>query len=322
MAKKGESRIDDLIIFIWSYVVIALPPLTILFLMKLFVPDAEFFADSAVTTLDFSTLVAVAIILPAIGSVLSIWRKKIKIIFFWNLEKQIKIGTVITALALSFALWYFYSVFAFLSYFGLVILCAFFLFYLPFTTTFLSSLNFDRLNLFIIPKKKMLKTEIIKRICYMVVVLLFIHSIVILGDSQIRIFIHSQQYNARHPQIINVEPYIVYYDTEIILKGRGFGWKGLIDTKFKYQNGIINISSWTDTKVIFTVPLHWKTGDITIWIQKPIEWDGKKITVNSNQVKLRLISRDDGWGKDDDDYFEQLNHLNKEALKLNGYIRK
>ena len=50
-----------------------------------------------------------------------------------------------------------------------------------------------------------------------------------------------------------------------------------------------------------------------------MKWDGKNIMVKSNEVKLQLISRDNGWDKDDDAYFEQLKHLDKETLKINGY---
>lgn len=319
MAKKTKNKVDDIIIFIWTYVVIALPPLAILYLMKLFVPDVDFFANYAVSTLDFPTLIAVAIILPAIGAALSIWRKKISMLFFWQQEKQAKLHTVALSLLLSIVLWQFYSVFSFLNFLGLIILFLFFVLYLPISTRFLSSIDFNKLKVFIIPKKRVAKIYVIERICFITVILLLLHTSVIITNGQIRAYNHHQLFLSRQPEIKVVKPMIVYYDTKIILTGRGFGWKGTINTKFKYQEGTINISLWTDTKVIFTVPLHWKTGDISIWLQKPLNWDGKNITVNSNKVKLRLISRDDGWDKDDDAYFEQLKHLDKETLKINGY---
>lgn len=313
------KKIDALIIFIWLYLVIALPPLTILYLVIVFSPESNLFGDFIVKTPDFPALVATAIILPLIGVVLCIWRKKMKIVFFWKLEKQSKIHMVVISLLLSFIFWQFYFVLSFLSYLGLIILIIFFLLVLPSIDKYLRSVNFDMVKTYIIPVRSKNRKDIVKKILFSLIILFLIHMSVMILDTKINEYNHNQQFMARHPQINTVQPRIVYYDTKVILTGRGFGWKGLIDTKFKYQDGVINVSLWTDTKVIFTVPLHWKTGDITIWLQKNTDWDGKKVVLNSNEVKLRLLSRDNGWDKDDDAYFEQLKHLDKETLKINGY---
>lgn len=314
-----SKKIDALIIFIWLYLVIALPPLTILYLVRVFSPESNLFGDFTVKTPDFPALVVAAITLPLIGVVLGIWRKKMKIVFFWKLKKQSKIHMIVISMLLSFIFWQFYFVLSFLSFLGLIILIIFFLLILPLIDKYLRSVNFDLVKTYIIPARKKERKYMVKKILFSLVMLLLIHSAVMILDTKIYEYDHNQHFMARHPQIKNIRPQIVYYDNKVVLTGRGFGWKGLIDTKFKYQEGIINVSLWTDTKVVFTVPLHWKVGDLTIWIQKPIEWDGKNITVKSNEVKLRLISRDDGWDKDDDAYFEQLKYLDKETLKINGY---
>lgn len=318
---KINNIIDSIIVYIWTYVVIALPPLTIIYFMKLFSVETDFFSSASVASLDFPTLVAVAIILPAIGSALCVWRKKIPVVFFWRQDKQSKLHTVALSLLFSVVLWLFYSIFSFLGYFGLAILFLFFLLYLPMSTRFLSSIDFNKLKHFILPGKNKSGIRMIENISYIVVVLLLLHTLVMIADVRIRAYNHQQAYLSRLPQIKTVKPGIAYYDTKVVLLGKGFGWKGKIDTdtRFKYQDGKIDISLWTDTKVIFTVPLHWKLGDLSIWLQKPMEWDGENIVVNSNKVKLRLISRDDGWDKDDDAYFEQLKVLDKETLKINGY---
>lgn len=315
------KKIDALIIFIWLYLVIALPPLTILYLAMVFSPESNLFGDFIVKTPDFPALVATAIILPLIGAVLSLGRKKMKIVFFWKLEKQSKIHMIVISLLLSFIFWQFYFVLSFLSYLGLIILIIFFLLVLPSIDKYLRSVNFDMVKTYIIPARSKNRKDIVKKILFSLIILFLIHMSVMILDTKINEYNHTQQFIMRHPQIKTIKPGIAYYDTKVVLLGKGFGWKGKIDTdtKFKYQDGKIDISLWTDTKVIFTIPLHWKTGDIMIWIQKPTEWDGKKIMVDSNQVKIRLISRDDGWDKDDDAYFEQLKHLDKETLKINGY---
>lgn len=287
--------------------------------MKLFSLETDFFLSSSVTALDFPTLVIFSLVLPAIGSALCVWRKKISLIFFWRLNRQSLFQTTTVSLLLSTILWQFYSIFSFLGYFGFVFLFLFFLLYLPVSTLFLGSINFNNLKLFIFPEKNTSKIRVAERICYITAILLLMHVFITFADGQIRIFNHYQAFLIRHPKIEKIKPEIVYYGTKVILTGRGFGWKGKIDTKFKYQEGKIDISLWTDTKVIFTVPLHWKIGDITIWIQKPTEWDGKKVIFNSNEIKLHLISRDNGWDKEDDAFFEQLKHLDKETREINGY---
>ena len=118
------EKIDDIIIFIWTYIVIALPPMAILY----------FFPDSDIATLDFPTLIAISIILPAIGSALSVWRKKIPAVFFWHLDKQAKLHTAAVSLLFSIILWQFYSIFSFLNYFGVIILFLFFLLFFPLPT--------------------------------------------------------------------------------------------------------------------------------------------------------------------------------------------
>ncbi len=315
MAKK----IDHFILFIWVYIIIAIPPFAIIFLLKSLFPESDSIAELANKTPDFSTIVTAAFILPAIGAILSIFRKKIKAVYYWNLEKQEKIHIAIISLLLSIALWQFYSVLYFLNYFGFIILYIFFLLYLPLANIYLSSIDFNKLKCFITSHKKKSKLVIIENILFALVILLILHVSVIVSDGQIRAFNHHLILLSRYPQIKNVKPKIVYYGSKVILLGTGFGWGGEINTKFKNREGNIDITLWNDTKVIFSVPLHWKEGNLDIWIQKPIEWDGKKMVIKSNLVKLRLISRDDGWGKEDDEYFEQLKHLDKETLEINGY---
>ncbi len=339
------KKIDQLILFIWVYIIIALPPFAIIFLLKSISPESDFSAELADKTPDFPAIVTAALILPAIGAILSIFRKKIKAVYFWSLEKQEKIHIATISLLFSIVLWQFFSVLSFLGFFGLVVLFIFFLLYLPLTNIYLCSIDFTKLKLLIAPVHPVtqsLRSElglhpkafwgyrvnkksipiIIENTLFALVVLLLIHTFVIATDVQIRAYNHYQLFLSRHPKIQSINPKIVYYGTKVILMGREFGWKGTIDTKFKYKEGNIDITLWTDTKVVFTIPLHWREGNITIWMQKPIEWEGREILVKSNMVKLRLISRDNGWDKDDDAYFEQLKSLSDEVLQLNGYAPK
>ena len=313
------KKIDDFIIFIWTYIVIALPPLAFLYLARMFFPEAEFFSNSNIVTLDFPTLIVASIVLPAIGALLSILRNKTTFLFFPNLDKEAKLHTATVSFLLSFALWKLYFVFSSLGYLGLIILFLFFLLYLPLSTGYLNSIDFNKLKSFIFPPTILTKIGLVQRILYILTILLFIHALVISTDVPIRAFNHNLVLLSRYPKIQNVKPKIVYYGSKVILTGKRFGWGGEINTKFKNREGNIDITLWNDTKVIFSVPLHWREGDLDIWIEESIEWDGKIINIKSNLVKLRLIPRDDGWGKDDDEFFKQLEHLDKETLELNGY---
>lgn len=315
MAKK----IDYIILLIWAYIVIALPTFSVLYLLVSSSNDTDLFPDLYGKTIDFPAIIGAAIILPVIGVILSILRKKIKIVYFWKLDNLDKIKFVTISLTLSTILWRFFHVLYYPHYFGLIILFTFFLFYLPMATVYLNSIDINKLKVFTAYSGNKSVFSMIKNILFALAVLLLIHKSVIYSDEQIRSFNYSQLLMSRYPQITNAEPKIVYYGNKVILKGRRFGWKGTVDTKFKYNNGQIKIDLWTDTKVIFTIPLHWKVGEINVWIERPTDWEDDIMILRSNEIKVQLISRDNGWDKEDDVYFEQLKHIGKEALELNGY---
>ena len=138
-------------------------------------------------------------------------------------------------------------------------------------------------------------------------------------DHGIRLVERQILFQSHHPHIDHISPQIGYYSTKVILTGRRFGWKGTVDTEFKKKDGKINIDLWTDTKIIFTIPLNWKLGKINVWAEKTIEWDGKPLHIKSNLVEMKLISRDNGWDAEDDEYFKQMEVADPEARKINGY---
>lgn len=123
---------------------------------------------------------------------------------------------------------------------------------------------------------------------------------------------------SRQPRIDLMEPTLVYKATKVVIYGEGFGWdvkksQALIDGEK------IDAVLWTDSKIIFRVPLHWKTGNHKIWIEKQIEWDGKKVTAKSKTFEIKILPITENLTEDDRLYFEQLKKLRKETLELNGY---
>jgi len=124
-----------------------------------------------------------------------------------------------------------------------------------------------------------------------------------------------------NPVITKIEPKTVYYANKVVVFGNQFELKSSSKSRLMTQYGEIPLGrdDWNIHKIYFTVPLHWSVGDINIWVEKPIDWDNKTVIEKSNVFKIRLIPRPEKFTKDDDVYFEQLKHLDKEVLKLNGY---
>lgn len=316
-----KKILSFLILIIWTYTVIVLPTLFFISIIHIIMPGLIFFDDLAQKVPDFQTLILLTLFLPGVGTYLGIKAKKINPVIVWKLPQSQLIITLAASFLLSYIFWRFFSIFSFLSYFGLLILLAFFLLYIPQLSLFLNSINFYNFKEYFIldPNSKKGQINSLKKIALAISLILLINLFVVFIDKQIRIFNRWQLFLLAHPEIKKVEPTIVYYANKVVLLGQGFGWKGEINTDFYNQFEAINIDLWTDRKVIFTVPLHWKLGNITIWVEKPVDWAGKKIKLRSNKIKLRLISRDNGWDADDDAYFEQLKSLEKETLRLNGY---
>lgn len=120
------------------------------------------------------------------------------------------------------------------------------------------------------------------------------------------------------PIIETVEPRLVYKATRIVIYGKKFGWdvkksQALIDGKK------IDATLWTDSKIIFPVPLDWKDGPHKIWIEKRIDWDEKKQTAKSQEFEIKILPITGNYTEDDKLYSEQLKNLKKETLELNGY---
>jgi hypothetical protein len=126
-------------------------------------------------------------------------------------------------------------------------------------------------------------------------------------------------HSSLNPVIIKIEPRLVYPSTKVIIYGRGFGWKEKKGYRLMNNLGEVQTDLWTDSKIIFTVPLHWSPSELNFWIEKPIEWAGRAETARSENGDIRLLQRTNQWNSDDDEYFKQLKYLEKETLRLNGY---
>lgn len=130
----------------------------------------------------------------------------------------------------------------------------------------------------------------------------------------------KEQRSSLNPYIETVEPTIVYPATKVIIYGAGFN----DDNNFKgfrlVRNGSpVRIDYQDRNKIIFTIPLDWPKGKSNIWIEKEIEWQGKKIIQKTEPVTIKFLKVTNVMGPDDNLYFEQMKYWKKETLELNGY---
>ncbi len=131
-----------------------------------------------------------------------------------------------------------------------------------------------------------------------------------------------------NPKINIIQPSIVYYSTKVVLYGHGFDPRSdrsttvfLVGAQRQTEN--VRIDYIDNTKIIFTVPLHWNTGLLHFFVEVPVYWQGKRIIAKSNVVAIKLIPRINpkfpDFSPDDDAFFRQLKTLTPEVRKLNGY---
>ncbi len=132
----------------------------------------------------------------------------------------------------------------------------------------------------------------------------------------------AERYHSRlgfNPNISSSQPSLVYPSTLVVIKGRNFGWKQHERVFLKYEGGEIVTNFWSDSKIIFAVPLNWNPGEVTIWIEKPTQWEGKVVIAKSELQKLKILPRDSSFTEDDDMFFKKLKEVDYEVRKINGY---
>lgn len=152
-----------------------------------------------------------------------------------------------------------------------------------------------------------------KRVLFVILIVVFIRT----ADFQIN---HYFERLTRNPKIYSIEPHIVYRSTKVILRGYNLGWKPDNAALRLYSSyGEVQKDFWSDSEIIFTVPLSWKDGMVKLWVEKPINWDGKNFIAKSDIITIKLIPSSSTFTPADDEFFKQLKNLDKETLRINGY---
>ena len=185
----------------------------------------------------------------------------------------------------------------------------------------LTKIIFNKIKYFISTGKPWTRKNFWFLLPRVLITLLVLLSITILSFVLIS---KKQEANNRaslNPQIVKIEPQLVYKSTKVIIWGRELGWNHE-RAMLKSQFGKIQPDVWTDTKIIFTVPQHWKEGPIYLIIEKPSIYKGQKIITKSELKNIELIPiSTSSFSSKDDAFFEQLKTLDKETLEINGYER-
>lgn len=123
------------------------------------------------------------------------------------------------------------------------------------------------------------------------------------------------------PRIFRIEPSIIYPGMKVVMYGKNFGWNERVGYRIETdQSPYVDLPDlWNDTKIIFTVPLHWNIGKHPIIITKPVFFNNSYVQNKSNPFELNIIPRKTKFTEADDAFFEEMNRIGDEARKINGY---
>ncbi len=97
----------------------------------------------------------------------------------------------------------------------------------------------------------------------------------------------------------------------------GFNFDGKSNDNYRLMSdqGEISVFEWTNEKVIFVFPGSFKTGKVTLWLQKPI--NEKQDIVLSNKVEVTLLPRSFYFPVEGESIFGKIFKRVKRILFLN-----
>ena len=296
-----------------------LPLFILSFINYLF--NAYVFDSSFIITLpSLGVLIILLLLLPGIGFLFSVILKRS---YFFGVFKTPKY-LFFLYVTLSFFVAFFFSrtilYYDNIFFIVLALLFLFFSFYFPCAGYFLSSIDISRLSHFFkLPIKSTQDLFFLALKAFVIILfVLFWFGFTKLIEGSVITFYSNRQLELTKPFIENVEPKLVYYGSYVVVKGKRFGLREGGKLLSSSTQGEIEVTSWTNTKIIFLIPLNWKTGELTFWIKRSVPLKGGEL-LESNKATIKILPIHNHFTKEDDAYFEQLKHLDRETLLLNGY---
>ncbi|QQG44100.1 MAG: hypothetical protein HYW86_04540 [Candidatus Roizmanbacteria bacterium] len=158
----------------------------------------------------------------------------------------------------------------------------------------------------------------IKSTTWLLTATVIIYLVVLLINAGFKSLNLRKVKESRNPVVQKFEPRIVYYATKVIIKGKNFGWKNEGEELIS-NFGKVYTDFWSNEKIIFTIPLHWKTGEVSLRLEKPNIWQGKPIISKSKIITLWLLPITASFTNADTEFYEQMSLTDKETQKINGY---
>jgi len=311
--------------------VMIIPFFISVYIIQAIAPDWFLINQLIKQTPDPTTLIAITLFFPGLGTLLLLLNRKIKLVLLWKIRWGLFLVNATVSLVLAYAIWRFTPFLYNAGLLSLLVISLFTIIYLPQIVLFFDSVDLLDFKIFFAANYKNLSrymTKILILGFFAVFLVVAFNTFVVFNNQRIVTYKNRQAYLAILPSIKKREPYYIYRSTNIVLYGNNFGLEGgkISDNVFtdsvhnQYQK--IRFTFWDNNKIIFQVPLHWKTGIINVWLEKKVTWNSKRIIIKSNLITFKLLDSTGGWDKEDDAYFEQLKHLNKETLQINGYNSK
>lgn len=249
-------------------------------------PDLPFIGNVVNVLPDLKTTVLIVLFFGGVGWFTSLKMKEVEIISLFKLPRNERVFYAIISVFLGY---FFSSTVQLLSQYliiSFIMISIVFVFYLPQLGAFYLSSNFPYYlkiaTLKNIPHNQIRRTLSILILTYFIFILIF--SAVIYQLNQDIKFRGSLYIKDMHPKQ-------AIYASLLEIRGYNFGWNPSNDRRYKLNSsyGEIFTNDWTNESIEFTVPLHLKEGQVTVWLERPDDKQNKILL--SNRVSFLLLDR-------------------------------
>jgi hypothetical protein len=119
------------------------------------------------------------------------------------------------------------------------------------------------------------------------------------------------------PTISYIGPTILHNASYALIKGSGFGSEYSGEIRIMSTFGEIQESSWTNSGIVFRVPLDWTVGIFSVWLERKV--DNNWVKVPMSEYNIKLLDKNTLWTAEDDQYYQQVTSGPDELLKASEY---
>lgn len=332
-----RELIRSLGILVWLAVVVLLVVVIGGHLINFLFPDYPLLAEWLIS-IDWRWVALLIFMLLSLGISL-LWLGKFVLINFpWDSGRSIFISYLVTAFWLAYYFTLSFSLFSRHKIFSLVGLVVLFLFWLPNWVLFLSYFQLEDLVAWILGLDftqlrsyswKLMVSSPAFLFAFMKRLVFLLLAFVLIGSGLVAINRYRYQQRlkesrlALNPVVNDYQPKMVVGNTKVVVYGDKFGLKQSTQNFLwdaTYQK-VVPTELWTNNKIIFSIPLDWKLGQHSLYIERIMFWPegGKIIVAKSSPLLLEVVNRQLKKGKGWPAFLDQIPHLNKEVRQLNRF---